>query len=420
MSTQKPLPFQFPKKFMWGAATSAHQVEGGNHNQWSVWELENAKSLAKQAEYKQAHMPAWAEVKKQAMSPENYISGRAVNHYELYEHDFDLLKKLNMNSFRFSVEWSRVEPTEGVWNAEALTHYKNYVLSLKARKIEPIVTLFHFSLPVWFAGKGGFEKRRNVKYFVRFAQKILSEIGANVRYIVTINEPEVYAAQSYSEGNWPPNASSKWHAFKVYRNLAYAHNRVAKMAHKTSRRYKAGVAKNVAHHYAGDDAWLSKLSATMARWVSDDLFLNRIARHSDWIGVNYYFSCRYYGYRMHNPNHDVSDLGWDMQPENIQPVLERLFVKYNKPMIITENGVADQNDEFRQWWLTHTFLAMHRAMQNGVPLVGYMHWSLLDNFEWAYGRWPRFGLYAVDYKTGRRTPRTSAVWLSRLLGKLRE
>ena len=390
------------------------------HNQWSVWELENAKSLAKQAEYKQSYMPAWSEVKKQASQPDNYISGKAVDHYNLYELDFNLLGKLNMNTFRFSVEWSRVEPTEGAWNAEALTHYKKYILALKARNIEPILTLFHFSLPVWFAEKGGFEKQRNIKYFVRFAEKTLSEMGSGLRYVVTINEPEVYASQSYAVGNWPPNKSSRWQALKVYLNLARAHNRVAKMAHKASRRYKVGIAKNVAYHYAGDDAWLSRATAAAHRWASDDFFLGLIKRNLDWIGVNYYFSNRYYGYRMHNPDKELSDLGWDMQPENLQPVLERLFVKYNKPLIVTENGLADQNDEFRQWWLTHTLLAMYRAMQNGVPLEGYLHWSLLDNFEWAHGRWPRFGLFAVDYITGKRTARKSAVWLARVLNKLRD
>jgi beta-glucosidase len=416
---KKPLPFQFPKKFMWGVATSAHQVEGDTHNQWSVWELENAKSLAKRAEYAQSHVPIWPEIKKSASTPDNYISGKATDHFNLYERDFDLVKKMNMNSFRFSVEWSRVEPKEGTWDAAALTHYKKYILALKARKIEPVVTLFHFSLPVWFTEKGGFEKRRNIKYFVRFAEKVLGEIGAGVRYIVTINEPEVYATQSYLAGNWPPNKTSRKQTLKVYINLARAHNRVAKMAHKSSRRYKVGLAKNVAYHYPGDDALLSRATAWVKRWMADDFFLRLVKRNLDWIGVNYYFSNRYYGYRMHNPNDDVSDLGWDMQPENIQHVLERLFVKYGKPIIITENGVADQNDEFRQWWITHTLMGMHRALQNGVPLEGYLHWSLFDNFEWAYGKWPRFGLFAVDYETGRRTPRKSAVWFTKLLTKLK-
>lgn len=415
---KKSAALTFPKKFLWGAATAAHQIEGGTHNQWSVWELENAKRLAAQAEYRQAHVPAWDDVKTEAKDPDNYVSGRATDHFNLYEKDFDALQKMNMNAFRFSVEWSRIEPKEGAWNAEAIAHYKEYIQSLKKRDIEPIMTLFHFTLPEWFAKKGGFARRSNVKYFVRFAEKVLRELGTQVRYVVTINEPEVYTTLSYRTGEWPPQEKSQWLALKVYHNLAYAHREVAKRAHKTSRRFKVGIAENIAYDYAGDDAVLTRATTAVARWKRE-YFLRRIRRHVDWIGVNYYFSNRYFGYRSHNPNQDVSDVGWDMQPANIQFVLERLFMKFGKPMMVTENGVADRDDEFRQWWLIKTFVAMDKAMKNGVPLEGYLHWSLLDNFEWAHGKWPRFGLFAVDYTTLKRTPRKSAVWLAKTLKNIR-
>jgi len=168
---------RFPKRFLWGAATAAHQVEGGNHNQWSVWELENAKSKAAQAEYIYDHYDSWSRVATQAKKPSNYVSGKVGDHYNRYEEDFDLLESMHMNAYRFSVEWSRIEPQEGLWNAEAVMHYKDQIASLKKRGIEPMVTLFHFTLPVWFADKGGFAKRSNVKYFTRFATKIITELG---------------------------------------------------------------------------------------------------------------------------------------------------------------------------------------------------------------------------------------------------
>jgi beta-glucosidase len=417
---QKNITLNFPKKFLWGAATAAHQVEGGNHNQWSVWEFENARTLAVQAEHNVSYVPVWDEIKAEATKPDNYISGQASDHFRQYEKDFDILKKMNMNAFRFSIEWSRIEPKEGAWSAEGITHYKRYIQALKDRGIEPVMTLFHFTLPVWFTEKGGFEKQGNIKYFLRFAEKVLREIGTHVRYIVTINEPEVYATMSYGEGVWPPNKTSKMAKIKVLRNLVTAHNKTAKLAHKVSRRYKVGVAYNVAFHYAGDDALLSQTTTKVKQWARDDFFLNAVRRSTDWIGVNYYFSERYYGYRSHNPNNQVSDLGWDMQPENIQFVLERLFAKYGKPLMVTENGVADRNDEYRQWWLSKTLQAMHKALKNGVPLEGYLHWSLLDNFEWAYGKWPRFGLIEVDYETGKRRPRKSAAWFARVLKHIRQ
>ena len=418
MSTT-PASKPFPKKFLWGASTAAHQVEGGNHNQWSVWELENAKSLATQSEYHYHDLESWSRIKKEATSPQNYISGDASDHYVQYEKDFDILTKLNMNAFRFSVEWSRIEPQEGAWNAEAIEHYKHYVQALKQREVEPIVTLFHFTLPVWFSELGGFEKKKNIHYFTRFAEKIISELGVSVRYIITINEPEVYAHESYLAGNWPPMRQSKKTMITVLNNLAIAHRQAAKVIHTLNRRYKVSVAKNSCYFYAGDDALLSRKTADIMQYGQDDYFLKKVAKHCDFLGVNYYFSNRVYGYRVHNPDIDMSDLGWDLSPANIQQVLERLHDKYELPIIVTENGLADATDEHRKWWLTHTIIAMQRAMAYGVKLEGYLHWSLLDNFEWDKGKWPRFGLIAVDYATQKRSARPSAIWLSKTLKKLR-
>ena len=412
-------PLSFPRKFLWGASVAAHQVEGNTHNQWTVWELEHAKALAAQAQYQYGDLPNWNDIKKQASSPDNYISGEASRHYDMYERDFDVVQKMNMNAFRFSVEWSRIEPEEGVWNAEAIDHYKAYVAALKKRNIEPVMTLFHFTLPVWFAEKGGFEHKKNVQYFTRFAEKIVSELGASVKYIITLNEPEVYATESYYSGNWPPAVRSKKRWWSVMKNLAYAHRQTAKMIHGMNRRYKVSIAKNSNFYYAGDDSVLSRKSTDIMQYLQDDYFLKKVVKDCDFIGVNYYFSNRVYGYRVHNPEDRISDLGWDLSPANLEQALERLHEKDDLPIIITENGVADASDEHRQWWITQTILAMQKAMARGVKLEGYLHWSLLDNFEWDKGRWPRFGLLEVDYETFKRKPRSSAVWFAKVLKKIR-
>lgn len=416
---QKKPSLAFPKKFLWGAATSAHQVEGGTHNQWSVWELENAKSKAAQSPHQWSDLDSWEYVSKEATDPNQYISGKGIDHYSLYEDDFDLLRTMNMNAFRFSVEWSRIEPKEGAWNVEAIEHYKKYVLALKKRGIEPVVTLFHFTLPTWFADKGGFEKRANVQYFVRFADKIIQELGAGVRLVITINEPEVYAHESYVAGNWPPNATSKTQALRVLNNLAYAHNQVARVIHAKNRRYKVSVAKNSIYFYAGDDAVLSRKTADAMQFGQDDYFLRKVVKQCDFLGVNFYFSNRVYGYRVHSPYERVSDMGWDLSPADIQFALERLYEKYHLPIIVTENGLADAQDQHRQWWITQTLLGMQKAMNNGVRIDGYLHWSLLDNFEWDKGFWPKFGLAAVDPETKARTLRPSAVWFGKVIAHLR-
>ncbi len=409
----------FPKKFLWGASSSAHQVEGGQHNQWTVWELENAKALAMQAEYLYDHLPAWPRIRAYAKTPGNYISGVAVKHYELYEQDFAILRKLHLNAFRFSIEWSRIEPMEGIWDAEAIEHYRGYIAALKRSGIEPVVTLFHFTLPVWFATLGGFEKRSNIKYFVRFAEKVMSEVGADIRYVVTINEAETYAFESYHTSHWPPGVHNWRRALRVYRNLATAHNRVADMLHRKSRRYKVSVAKYCTYAYPGDDAWLTRLTAHIAQWALDDYWLRKVRRRCDWIGVNYYYSARFFGYRVHDPEQADNDMGVPMEPANLQFELERLWRRYKLPIMITENGLADGEDAKRQWWLTESIMAMQRAMAEGVKLFGYLHCSLTDNFEWDKGRWPRFGLAAVDYKTQERTLRPSAVWLGNVIKKIR-
>lgn len=409
----------FPKRFFWGASVAAHQVEGGTHNQWSVWELENAKALAEQSKYQANYLPKWNEIKSEALDPANYVSGRAVDHYQLYEKDFMALKKLNMNAFRFSIEWSRIEPEEGAWNAEAIEHYRDYLRSLKDKNIEAFVTLWHWTMPTWFVEKGGFEKRRNVKYFVRFAEKVLQELGREFRYLLPLNEPETYIAKSYYLGEWPPQRQSKLQALKVYLNLIAAHKKVYKMAHSVSRKFIIGIAKNCAHQYAGDNAIITRIAARIATWGADNFILNRIKKQLDFIGVNYYFSNRFYGYRVHNPDTHLNDLGWDMQPQDIQFVLERLYAQYGLPLIVTENGCADRDDEFRKWWIMQTLLAMSKSLQNGVQLEGYLHWSLLDNFEWSSGFWPRFGLLSVDRATMERTARPSAVWFAQVISKLR-
>jgi len=410
---------KFPKRFLWGAATSAHQVEGGNHNQWTVWELENARVLATQAEYQYSELPVWPRIKDIARHPANYVSGMASDHYRRYREDFDIVQRLHMNAFRFSVEWSRIEPEEGEWNSDAIEHYRNYIAELKKREIEPVMTLFHFSLPVWFSQRGGFEKRSNVRYFERFAEKIVSEIGGSVRYIITINEPEVYATQSYLEGRWPPARQSRYKMWRVLNNLAYAHKLAAAAVRDLGGTHKVSVAKNSSYVYAGDDSLLSRLSTSVLQFILDDYFLKKVVKHCDFLGVNYYFSNRVYGYRVHNQNERLSDLGWDLAPVNLQFALERLHEKYGLPLLITENGIADMNDEQRKWWIAQTLVAMKMALQRGVRVIGYLHWSLLDNFEWAYGKWPRFGLVHVNYRTQERTIRPSARWFATIIKKLR-
>jgi beta-glucosidase len=413
----------FPKDFMWGASTAAHQVEGDNHNQWSVWEQANAHRLAKTAKHRLSWLPTWKKNQKQAEDPKNYISGNAIDHYNLYEKDFELAKKLNFNAFRFTVEWSRIEPKRGQWSQEGIDHYKKYIASMRAKGLEPVLNIWHWTVPVWFAQAGGFEKKSNLYYFERFVHKVAKELTSDVHYVITLNEPNVYASFSYLTGEWPPQKKSPLLMFRVYRNLARTHRNSYYILKHEKASLQIGVAAQLANIQAKRaHSFLDELLTQWMRYAWNWWFLRRIRREQDFIGLNYYFS-DYYRFgipaKKDNPRLPQNDLGWYMEPEGIYPLMLRIWSHYKKPIMITENGVADEQDQYRRWWIEETIVAMERALSEGVKIVGYFHWSLLDNFEWAYGWWPKFGLVEVDRKTMKRTLRPSAKWFARQIERLR-
>lgn len=409
----------FPKTFLWGAGSGSYQVEGGGKSQWTKWESENAKSLANQSSYHYSDLPSWGSVQRLAKLPANYISGSAAKHLDLYEQDFDLLSKLNMNAYKFSIEWARIEPTQGAWDAAALDHYKKYIKALKSRGIEPVVTLFHYTLPDWFAEMGGFEKRSNVDLFIRFIDRVMEEFGAHLKYVITIQTPNVYAHNSYLEGIWPPGVKSRVTANKVLSNLVRAHNKAYGVIKHHQARAKVGVAYSSSFVYPGDDALLSRATARYLQFAADDIFLRRVVKKSDFIGIAEAVSDRVYGYRVHNPEGVTSDTGEGFQPENIEHVINRLYDKYKKPILITDSGIADGGDDLRKEWIQKTVIAIQNSMKEGSKVVGYIHKSLTDGFEWTNGRWPRYGLVEINYRTYERTLRDSAVWYGRAIKKLR-
>ncbi len=404
----------------WGASTSAHQVEGGNHNQWSVWELENASELATNSENKYAHwLPRWDDIKEQAQDPRNYVSGKADDHYGRYEEDFDILTSLNMNAYRFSIEWSRIEPEEGKWDEAEIEHYRKYLKALKKRKIEPFVTLWHWTMPIWFVEKGDFEKRSNVKYFVRFVEKITEELGDLFTYSVVLNEPNTYVGMSYGLNEWPPQDRGRLRLLIAYKNLALAYKKSYKVIKDIRPTHRVGLAMQFSYFYSGDEGVVSSVVSKLGTWLTDWYFIDRTAMQHDYIGFNYYQSNRIVGTKLENTNEFQNDYGWNMQPSDIQYLLEETHQKYKLPIVILENGLADKDDKDRKWWIEKTMEAMDRAIDNGVQIDGYLHWSLLDNFEWADGYWPKFGLVEVDRKTQKRTVRPSAKWFGEQIKSVR-
>jgi beta-glucosidase len=390
---------QFPDDFLWGAATSAHQVEGGNiHNQWWAWEQQ--KNHVKNDEQ----------------------SGKATDHYNRYAEDFSLVEKMGHNAHRLSIEWSRIEPVEGEWNDEALAHYGEVLEDLRKRHMQTMVTLFHFTLPNWVAQQGGFENKKTIEDFTRFAEKVAHEIGSLVDIWCTINEPSVYTSMSYIYGIWPPQQYLQvYTGWRVLNNLAHAHNQIYARLHDIldtpEQRITVGIAKNMIDYELAPEhnTRKNRLAMKIRDYIWNDYFFALTKKHHDYIGINYYFHQRLrpknFWQLEPTPTNELdvetSDLGWELYPQGLYNLLMRLK-KYNLPIYITEHGLADATDSHRPHYLIQSLVKMHQAIEDGADVRGYFHWSLLDNFEWHEGFTPQFGLIHIDYDTFKRTSRKSS------------
>lgn len=396
---------KFPDNFLWGAATSAYQVEGNNSGaDWWQWEIDNGKEK----------------------------SGAACRHYELYKEDFDLAKSLNHNAHRFSIEWSRIEPEEGVFQEAELRHYIDVVDSLRLRGIEPIVTLHHFTNPRWFSRQGGWLNKKAPEYFTRYCGHVVTALSERVRYWITINEPTVLTAYGYLSGVWPPGLKSPEKGMAVLKTLAAAHVKAYNLIHNIYNKKSAagpfvGFAQFTQAFVPCADTLMNKTAVYLRNKTYNLGFIDCAARRKslDFIGINYY-----YRHLVHSKKFvfdllsleqcrdgckplQKTSLGWDIYPEGIYDILSGIK-KYNLPVIITENGIAASDDNMRWAYIRDHLLNIGRAMDHGVDVRGYLYWSLLDNFEWDKGFTPRFGLVDVDYKTCRRSVRASAVKLSEI------
>jgi len=397
---------QFPEGFLWGAATSAHQVEGGTNNNWIQWEKDNAVRLSEEAKDK---WQKWQQNKFPEMfSPENYISGRACDHYTRYEEDFNLAKDGGHNAHRFSIEWSRIEPEEGRFDEKEIEHYRKIILALRERGIEPFVTLWHWTHPLWVEKFGGPANKKFAEYFAQYAEKMAESFGDLVKFWVTVNEPTSVIGAAYMVGIWPPQKRNIISVFNVYKNLSQAHNLAYDKIHEVHPNVQIGFA-NVLNFIEpnNEKSLLDKFVVGVAEYFSNKKFLNSTKGKNDFLTLQYYFHKKIeFPMIEKNENKKVSDLGWELYPQGLYYLLKKIG-KYNLPIYITENGLADSLDENREWFLRESLRNIKKAIDEGVNIKGYFYWSLLDNFEWDKGFWPRFGLIEIDYKTLERKPRKS-------------
>lgn len=380
----------FPEGFLWGAATSAYQVEGNcTHSDW--WE--------------------WGVLGK--IPPQ----GQACDQYHRFKEDFDLIKSLGHNAHRLGIEWSRIEPEDGRFDENEIEHYRTVLKTLKEKGVTVMLTLHHFSNPLWFSKKGGWESFKAPYYFERFVKKIVPEIKDLVDLWITINEPGVLMWGGYLSGKWPPQKKSNLAALKVFLNLIRAHKKAYKAIHKIKPSARVGIAHNVASFDVFHDHSLREnlLKVYYDKVLNHSFYTFTGMKYHDFLGINYYFH-HYISLsgktRLPSPidvsvvKKDVTDMGWEIHPDGIFDVLVDLS-DYKKPIYITENGLASTNDDRRARFLIAYLKEIYHAIAMGADVRGYFHWSLIDNYEWADGFGPRFGLIEIDYNTLKRTPRPS-------------
>jgi len=406
--------FYFPRGFMWGTATAAHQVEGNNtNNNWWAWEARPGRIL-------HGHKSGLAC---------DWWGGR-------WREDFDRAAEAGQNAHRLSVEWSRIQPTPDRWDEDALEHYREMLQGLIERGMTPMVTLHHFSDPLWLAEMGSWESTQVAEFFAAYARKVVEALREYVTMWITINEPNVLMSLAYLMGLFPPGKKDIRAALRVMANLVQAHAAAYRVIHQVQPQARVGLAL----YYRGFRPALSwsLLDRGITRLVSrlfNDQFMQAITRGTlglslarvripqargtlDYLGVNYYTSslvafnllkARELFYReFFDPAAELSDTGFIAnEPLGMFEAL-RWGRAFGLPMIVTENGVEDADDHLRPRYLAQHVHQVWRAVNFNYPIKGYFHWTLVDNFEWERGWTQRFGLWELDVETQVRRKRPSA------------
>lgn len=405
----------FPKKFLWGTATAAHQVEGGDANSnWSWWENqkdENGKSRI----------------------DNNDKAGLASDHWNRYPEDIKLMQELGVNSYRFSLSWSKINPKENQFDAKAIQHYSDVIDSLLAKNIIPNITLHHFEEPLWFMDKGGFEKEKNIFYFKLFVQKMFEAYSDRVVYWTTFNEINVFTNLAYMSDIFPPGKNNSAIAGEVLKNILKAHTQTYKMikGFPNGKKAQIGIVKDIFFFepknrinlldwigvkVANDNFNNSSLDyfetgkyRFYVPFEANTQYTNKEAPNCiDFMGLNYY---SHYATTLKLIDHkkmfspvageEMTDMDYTVYPEGIYRAIKRMS-RIKKPIYITETGIADAKDNRRSLFIKRELFAVSEAIKEGYDVRGYYYWSLIDNFEWNLGYAKKFGLYEVNYKTQER------------------
>jgi beta-glucosidase len=380
----------FPEGFRWGTATAAHQIEGGNvNNDWWAFEHTAGSGCAES-------------------------SGDACDSWERWEEDADIVAALGLDSYRFSVEWSRIEPAEGEFSRAALAHYERQCLGLRARGIDPVVTLHHFTTPLWLTDQGGWETDLAVERFGRFCRVVAEALGGVMAQACTINEPNMVATMGFHAGMFPPGKKDVALSRAVAARLAAAHRVGVDAVRSAAPGVPVGLTLSMTDYQPlpGGEEKLESI-----RHHSEDVFLDA-TEGDDFLGVQVYTRMRIGpdGWAGYEDGVPVLDMGYEFYPASLGNCLRRAseYTKGAVPLWVTENGIGTTDDAQRIDYVRQALAGTLDVLDEGIEVLGYTYWSLLDNFEWALGYRPRFGLVGVDRTTFAREPKPSAAWFARV------
>lgn len=398
---------RFPDGFLWGCATAAHQVEGGNHgSDW--WEFERRGGIRT-----------------------GDSSDPACDHYHRFREDFRQLSELGNNAHRLSIEWSRIEPIEGEFDLREVAHYREVLAALKGLGMAPMVTLHHFTSPAWFARRGGWSASGAAEAWLPFVRRVATELGDLVSQWCTLNEPNIYAYQGWVAGEFPPGRRGDLAGMlRVLGNFQRAHEAAYRELHRLTPDVPVGIAQHRWLMLPAGRGPLDRLAAAtletvMRSWPAAGRLRRVVDAPSDYVGLNHY-SASLVRFDPHRPGQAFarrfnpswlpeSDFGWSINAEWLGRALLDLG-GLGKPVYVTENGVASADDAVRRRYVLDAVGQVWQAIELGVDVRGYFHWTSIDNFEWAHGYSMRFGLIAVDPKTQERTLKPSAELFARIAG----
>ncbi len=378
---------RFPDGFVWGTATAAHQIEGGNvNNDWWAWEHNPDSGCAES-------------------------SGDACDSFHRWPEDVELVANMGLGAYRFSLEWSRIEPAEGEFSIAALDHYRRMCAACRQRDIAPVVTFHHFTTPTWLTNRGGWEAADAPELFARFVTQASAHLGDLLGWACTLNELNLIGAMGYGLGSSPPGVKDDFvRHLAVNDTVARAHRMAVNALRSGPGEFPVGLTLSMDEMVA-DPGGEAVLEA--AQEVLEDRFM-RATEGDDFIGVQCYSRVHFgpEGQAPNDPTVPVTQMGYEYWPQGVEHCARRAAAMTGLPVLLTESGIATDRDPERITYIADVLRGVGRALNDGVDIRGYFVWSLLDNFEWALGFKPKFGLHSVDPTTFTRHPKPSASWFS--------